>query len=72
MSESNNPGLIVIGVPFDRDGQVIVEQGNSADIEATKRQARALVSGANPLCFQAWIVETRFEVTAEVDRERKR
>ena len=47
MSERNGPGLIVIGVPFDSSDKVIVEQGDDNDIEHTKRQARALVSGPN-------------------------
>ena len=71
MSERNSPGLIVIGMLFDPPGQAIVEQGNDQDIEATKRQARAMVAGPNPRCFQAWVVDTVFEVTVDEHREHK-
>ena len=67
MPENNRPGLLIIASPAQRDGTVLVTAGNDADIEATKRQARSLVSGENPPFFQAWIVDTVFSVTREHD-----
>lgn len=62
MSERNEPGLLVIGLLRNPYGQAMVEVGNSADIEYTKRQARNLVLGPHAPCYYAWVVDTRFEV----------
>ena len=65
MPEHDGHGLIVIGVPSDPNGRVIIQQGNNTDIEYTRRQARSLVSGPSPRCCKAWIVQTIFDVTAD-------
>lgn len=66
MPENNRPGLLVVGIPRERDAQVVVEAGNDQDIEYTKRQARRLVEGGeNSRCLQSFIVETVFSATPD-------
>lgn len=70
MPESNHPGLMVIGIPRERDAHVIIEAGNDNDIEYTKRQARRLVEGGSTSrCIQSFIVGTVFSATPEYEPE---
>ncbi|WP_020476559.1 hypothetical protein [Zavarzinella formosa] len=63
MPERNGPGLLIIGRLREPPGAIHVEAGNDADIEYTKRQARSLVQGPEPMCMQAWVVQSLFEVS---------
>lgn len=65
MPEHDGPGLLILGLPSKRGESLIVRPGNNADIEATKREARSLVSGLVPTCSQVWIVRTVWEATPE-------
>lgn len=65
MPEYDRPGTLIIGIRATKDAEVIARPGNNADIEATKRQARSLVAGPDPICSQVWIVDTRWEATPD-------